>query len=530
MPRKGKGWSVFYRAARQRYVLAWAGKQKHLPRELKNKREAERYAEAWLVEQGFLDGSGVTTGEILEHARTFGKLMPDWIDYRRGRPEKWAAATVADNDGHARNHILPTFAETPLDAVTPRMVADWIVGLRKDRPNNTVRNIYRTFVAFFDWAMAHGYTKADRNPARSVLVMDEVPPPRTVVPSDVELMLPVDHVQALLDSPEVPDPWALRYALGSCEGMRDGEIAGLEIRHVDLEAGVLRVRQAAQLRSAKGHAGIGRTKTQTSIRTLPIHSCVMSALTEWLVDGWCAYVGRDPKPTDPLLPGPSGKPSRPKSAKRLRSDLERLGLPSTVEGHPLEFRHLRTSCLSWMASAGVPDHICRRIAGQAQGSVLGAHYLKPSLDELRDAVERIPLRWSRGGSCAGGTGSDGEAPEGIENVAEAPVAQWIEQRFPKTDTGTAPGASESKSSTPDAPGHTEAHGLIASAGVDPAQERYNGTRFRRLWDLAERSGNVELKTQILARELRDTREALVAEANAEADLLDALDDAAEDCA
>ena len=48
----------------------------------------------------------------------------------------------------------------------------------------------------------------------------------------------------------------------------------------------------------------------------------LEELKRWHADGWRAYVGRDPKPEDPILPYPDGSPWRPKSALLFRDDLE----------------------------------------------------------------------------------------------------------------------------------------------------------------------------------------------------------------
>jgi hypothetical protein len=77
-----------------------------------------------------------------------------------------------------------------------------------------------------------------------------------------------------------------------------------------------------------------KTKTKSSNRKGPLHRAAVAAIREWLIEGWPAYVGRQPGPDDYLFPRPDGKPCRPKSARELGEDLERGDGPRSLMGGP----------------------------------------------------------------------------------------------------------------------------------------------------------------------------------------------------
>jgi hypothetical protein len=129
-----------------------------------------------------------------------------------------------------------------------------------------------------------------------------------------------------------------------------------------------------------------------------------------------------------------------------RADLERAELPTKYKGALIDTRVFRRSFATWLEAHGVPGTHIDRLLGHAQQTVRGRHYSAADLVVLRSAVETIRL------DLAGEPGHESEPAKVSESSAEsserdlaatgtdgyttqnqevAPVAQWIEQRFPK---------------------------------------------------------------------------------------------------
>ncbi len=167
-----------------------------------------------------------------------------------------------------------------------------------------------------------------------------------------------------------------------------------------------------------------------------------------MTGGWCAWaVGRAPSPDDPVFASIHGAHWRPKSAREIRFDLEAAGLPSERDGAPIDFHATRRSFATWANAEGVPIETVGRLLGHVGKSVASVHYTATALRGLAEDVARIPFRWQDPpplGSPPGGSrehsadlvrahnGGQEEPSQPSEVTTEAPVAQWIEQRFPNS--------------------------------------------------------------------------------------------------
>lgn len=140
--------------------------------------------------------------------------------------------------------------------------------------------------------------------------------------------LTIEIAEKLLTHAELPEHWRVRILIGCTGGLRDGEIAGLQWQDVDLDAAVpvMRVRKAVALVGEKGTAELGRTKTEGSVRDVPVHPEASRAIRAWKARGWLEWVGRRPKPEDFLLPSEQGCQWRPRSAEMIRTLLLAAGL------------------------------------------------------------------------------------------------------------------------------------------------------------------------------------------------------------
>jgi integrase len=395
MARPYQGWSVFFRSdkgPRGRWILSRDGKQKLIPLEVKNKKEAVKWATAWLTEQGFLEDDG--TAKRQDETNTVGELADKWIKWRIEHIGKgWESATVSNNRSHVKKRIKPGLGKLAVTECTPRAIASWLNTLT-DAPN-TIRNLYRSVVAMFDDAIEQEWVKLEFNPARATLVSKAVPEAMTKaqeVQADTELT--IEQCRIITSDPRIRFERRVKYLLTTTAVLRDGELQGISWGAVNFELGTIRIVQSAKIRRFKDDADVGKPKTRRGRRVIPIHSAALAALRDWRAN-WIAKHGEEPSSEMPVFPGRSHYEfTRIKAAQKFRDDLCRVGIPETVDGVNLVFHHLRHTGLNLLRRAKVEPLIRDYLAGHAPSSVGDGSYQHGTVDDLRAAVELIPLVWA----------------------------------------------------------------------------------------------------------------------------------------
>lgn len=400
---------VFRRGGSKRYTFAWAPdpnqkskrRQVLLPETLRTKREADQYAEAHEAEL-----KSASPGTPRSSGPTLADLADKWSKLRVG-DERLASATFQDAQSHVKKWIKPTLGTKTAGELDVPALRAWMRELRvavtttktgKSRviAPYTARNVLRTLTWMLDDVIGEGWAVfAGGNPARAEAVRSELPElaPRAGKSQKLRVR-DVSLAQATLDHPRIPLDRRARYALVFTSGLRDGEVAGLTLADVDLEAGTVRVGKAVQLKHRDGHAKMGKTKTRDSLRVIPLHSAARDALKEWL-GMWPRLVGRPSKPEDPIFPNASGGFYRPRSAELFRVDAAKANLPTQVDGFPMTFHALRRSFASWLKAAGVPAEARQTLLGHVPKTAEERHYSEEDIGLLAGFVGRIGLVWHR---------------------------------------------------------------------------------------------------------------------------------------
>jgi integrase len=194
---------------------------------------------------------------------TFGEYSAQWLAGLQVRE-----TTLVSYERNLRNHLLPVFGPVRLRALTRTQVQEFITALSQGplapATQRAVINLLRIVLraAVHDGRLATSPCYKLRLP--------EVPPKQLAV-------FTPEQAATLLATATPRDYAVLATALGT--GLRQGELLGLITDVVDLDAGVLHVRQ--QLRSPVGR---GRPtlspllKTSASRRTLALPPFVVEAL------------------------------------------------------------------------------------------------------------------------------------------------------------------------------------------------------------------------------------------------------------
>jgi integrase len=210
-------------------------------------------AEGWLVEQERLISRGEwrpPARQVREAPLLLGEYAAVIVGRRRLRP-----ATAALYAKLLRLTVLPTWANRPLDDITAAEISTWYSGMRTTPTQQA--NAYGLLKSIFKEAVEEGIVEA--NPCR---VKAGGQKQRAI---DIEV-LTVDQLNRYLAA--VPEARRVPLLLAGWCGLRSGEVRGLRVRDLDLDAGVVHIRQAVV--RLKGQLLIGPPKTNAGIRSVAI--------------------------------------------------------------------------------------------------------------------------------------------------------------------------------------------------------------------------------------------------------------------
>ena len=260
-----------------------------------------------------------------------------------------------------RNHVAPTWADVPLDAVRPLGIQQWISGLGASQ----ARYATLTLSKVMDYAVRYEYVA--HNPMREKYLM---PSKSTIQRADAGVWTLAELGEAWRGlRGQWYEPAFLLSAFGSCRvGESLGPLASdVELREVDgvdvaLVSVVRQVDNAGKVTDA--------LKTEQSRRVVCVPGKAARRLAEIagaLPADW--YLTHDGM-------------GRPQSQRRLGNAWRDAGM-----AHP--FRNLRNS---WQTNCrwelGMPPWLLEPMMGHAGRDVTGRHYDRPQADVFADAVAR----------------------------------------------------------------------------------------------------------------------------------------------
>ncbi len=246
----------------------------------------------------------------------------------------------------------------------------------------TVRNTYVALNKVFRYALRHNHVT--RNPCTGT------PLPRTVRKFESRFLTPYE-VEALAAELDAYPPYGLLVRLAVYTGLRAAEIAGLQVRDLDLMRRRLTVRRTVQ--RVEGGWLVGAPKSDKSRRTVPLRGDLAAALA--------AYMALHPAPHDreaALWPGRvRGGGVRSKSALDygrafdhqsfyryyFRPAAARVGLDG------VRFHDLRHTYASIMAALGVDVFKVSRWMGHANVSTTTSIYTHLFEDDFADDMTRV---------------------------------------------------------------------------------------------------------------------------------------------
>ena len=324
------------------------------------------------------------------------KLRGQWVDPKLAKTpfEDFVAAyldtlshlrpsTRLKVEGHLRNYILPTFGKLQIVEIRPSDVRAWITAmLNHGLSPATAKAVHGTFSRIMNQAITDGLI--GRSPSVGVKLPKEGP-------GEEMRVLEPSQVKAVADAID-PRYRALIFT-AAYTGLRWSELVALKTRNVDLDKGVVHVRES--LVEVNGTLYAGSTKTG-AVRTV--------SLPRFLVQMLQGHLDEFGSGSSHIFTSAEDKPLR-------RNFYRRHYLPSLVssgvdpdlclcEDEDCDRRHvplyrfhdLRHTCAALLIAQGAhPKEIQERLGHSTIRITFDRYgHLFPSLDErLKDGLDEV---------------------------------------------------------------------------------------------------------------------------------------------
>lgn len=334
-------------------------------RNFKRKSDALRFARTVDIDVERGDWTNPSLGKT-----RFGQWAEEWL---RGATHLKPKTRVS-YESTLKNHVLPTFAELPVESIDRTFIRRYIVTLTdKGAGASTIHVATQIVRSVLDVAVEDGALK--ENPARNLRLQRSA--------SSEKLFLTPTQVEDLASAIASPFGTLIRFA--AYTGLRAGEIGALRMRRVDLTRGVVEV--AESLADVRGKLVFGPTKTYAR-RHVPMPAFLRDEMEEFLR-------GRRSDLDALVFTNMGGGPLRHNwfSKRRFKPAVIAGDLPATLRFHDL--RHTYAAfCIS---STADPYAVMRRMGHSSITVTYGTYgHLFPRRDEditagleaLRATVER----------------------------------------------------------------------------------------------------------------------------------------------
>ncbi len=321
---------------------------------------------------------------------TVEQFLKRWLDEvicnREPRTQVSYRATI-------NNHIVPLIGHYKLQKPLPEHVQAMANALRQKQPAEGKRKLGPHSVEYACLVLSRALNQARRWGYVAKNVVNDVELPKVRRPK----IQPATEQQAHALLAAVKDHrlegiyWVALFL-----GLRRGEVLGLKIESLDVEACTLRV--DGSLQRVGKELVRSNTKTESSQRTLPVPEPVVRVLRTHLkrLEAERLSAGDDWEEHGYLFATERGTPIEPSNLIRhFKAALKRAGLPETTR-----FHDLRHWCDSLLISYKVHPKAIQEILGHANiTTTLNIYgHLLPNV--LRDAADQM----------AGLAGEDDEVP------------------------------------------------------------------------------------------------------------------------
>lgn len=310
---------------------------------------------------------------------TVEAYLNEWLDtivVTRVRPN-----TLKNYRVHVDRYLVPDLGRRPLAKLTARELRLYFESLRRRAVGpRAIQRAHMTLRAALEDAVREEIL--DRNVAKLV----RVPTP----PRAERHPLNVEEVRAFLKATRDERLHAM-FVVFALLGLRRSEVLGLRWEDVDLDGGFLSIKRGLQ--RIDGKLLVLPPKTARSRRTIPLPPVVVSKLRGHrdTQDAERAALGAKWPDQGYVFTTPIGTPIDPDNCSKLvRAALKQAGVRN-VRLH--DFRH---GCVSVLLGLGVPPRTAMDIVGHSTIEMTMNVYGHVSLDEKRDALDKLGTLFEEG--------------------------------------------------------------------------------------------------------------------------------------
>lgn len=168
-------------------------------------------------------------------------------------------SSQSSEKAHLARYIRPFFDSMYLHEITPMHVQKFVASLRN--APKTVRNIYATFRSM--WKLGKGWGVVERNVCEGIKMPRLNPVERPT--------FTIEQMQQIIQAAE--EPFKTFFWLAAETGMRAGELIGIRWEDLDLDKGIVSVRQSVW------NGNVGTPKSAAGIRQCNISAGLAACLS-----------------------------------------------------------------------------------------------------------------------------------------------------------------------------------------------------------------------------------------------------------
>jgi integrase len=306
-------------------------------------------------------------------ADLFSAVARAWHRRARGPRGAWSPNTRRVVGDALEGVILPDLGEYRADEITPGRIEDFYAHLERRYQPSTVQRYHRIVARIYADLERRGEIRADRNPMR------RVGPPGGKAP-ERDIPTPEELGRILAEVADRSPAVGVFLEVAAATGIRRGSMLALRWRHIDLEAGVIRVSKSLAIDENGAYVEKG---TKSGARfAVALRGRALESLREHrrrAVESALA-VGATARLDDLYVFSSDGGES-PFSAGHPSHIFRHACRAVNLEGYHLhDLRHLAASS---MLRAGVPVGTVAERLGCTEANVLRtySHYLPSDADE-----------------------------------------------------------------------------------------------------------------------------------------------------
>lgn len=384
----------------EREVNVWKTKRRVLNTTGRDRGRSTRVYDAAVTEAEAVRQELNEEAEALATGHKPGQTVAEYVSfYIEGRRHHVERSTAAEYSRLLDKLITPALGTVELDSLAPDAVQSWVNGLTESYSPVTVRKALVLLRSAMNQAVERD--RLPKDPTRGVK------PPKQGAPKPNALDERGRAKVARFVAVDPSAPVSIGISLALFMGMREGEICGLKWRYVDLDNGIVSVRETLGHDTAKRKRDLKDGERQTndnrrtyvkepktggSVRDIPVPPILLEALRQRKADMTAERIalGAGADLTDVYVLGSAdGSFMQPNYlAKKWRAAAEALELVGTQGKRPT-FHDLRHTFATAAIAHGVDIKTVSSAMGHANAAMTMNTYADADPDAKRRGIQKL---------------------------------------------------------------------------------------------------------------------------------------------